>query len=67
MPVFVELVVVELAVTVSVGAVLAFVSGLMAPSKQNAQRRSPLGCRSCGLIRAIEAGPDPVHASQGRQ
>lgn len=48
MPIFVELVAVELAVTVSVGTVLAFVSGLLSPSKTS-EPRGPQVCRRCGL------------------
>jgi hypothetical protein len=58
MPVFVELVAVDFAVTVSVDAVLAFVSRLLSPSKQS-ELQGPQACRHCGRKQQP--------ATQGRQ
>jgi hypothetical protein len=67
MPVFVEMVAVELAVTVSVGAVLAFVSGLLSPPKQSEPQHRPQGCRHCGSATAVEAGLDQDRAGRRQQ
>ena len=65
MPVLIELFAVELAVTVSVGAVLAFVSGLMSTPEQSGQRDRPQGCRQCGSVRAVKAGQAEHGAGMG--
>jgi hypothetical protein len=50
MAVFVELVAVELAVTVSVGAVMAFVAGLLSAPNQSERPCPPRGCDRCGAV-----------------
>ncbi len=67
MPGFVELAAVELAVTVSVGAVLAIISGLLSPLNHSELRHRPQECRRRGSVTALEAGPDQHRASKGRQ
>jgi hypothetical protein len=64
MPAFVELFAVELAVAVSAGAVLAFVSGLVSTHRRRELPRGPQGCRNCGSVGTIDAGPDQGRASK---
>ena len=64
MPAFVELFAVELAVAVSVGAVLAFVSGLVSTPRRREPPQGLRACRNCGSVGTIDAGPDQDRASK---
>ena len=67
MPAFVELFAVELAVAVSAGAVLAFVSGLVSAPRRRELPHRPRACRNCGSVRTIDAGPDQDRTSKRHQ
>jgi hypothetical protein len=56
MPVFAELVAIELVVTVSAGVVLAFVSGLLSRPKRNALRHEAQACHNCGSVGKVAPG-----------
>jgi hypothetical protein len=67
MTAFIELVAVELAVTLSVGAVLGFVSWLLSTPERSKRRNRPQGCRHCGSVGADGSRPDQGRANKGHQ
>jgi hypothetical protein len=58
MTVFIEQVAVELAVTLSVGAVFGFVSGLLSMPEHADQTHRRQSCRRCGSVVGAEPWPD---------
>jgi hypothetical protein len=65
MTVIVEQVAVELAVTLSLGAVFGFVSRLLSAPDQADRRNRQQHCCRCGSAVTAEAWPDQVPASKG--
>lgn len=64
---FVELVAVELAVTLSFGAVVSFVSGFLSTPGQPKRQNPRQACHRCGSAEAIEAWPDQDGAGGGHR
>jgi hypothetical protein len=67
MPAFIELFAVELAVAVSAGAVLAFVSGLASAPTGREPGHRRLRCRDCGSAMSAGAGPDQYREAERHQ
>ena len=62
---FIEEVIVEFAVTLTLGAVFGFMSGLVTTTLQQADRRDRLQACRCGSVATIEVRPDQDRASKG--
>jgi len=67
MMVLVELVAVELAVTLSFSAACAFVSGFLSTPEQSNRQNRGQACHRCGAAAIMETGPDQYGTGKGRQ
>lgn len=67
MTAFIELVAVELAVTLSVGAVLGFASALSSTPEQSKRRDRPQGCRAAARLGLLGLGRVEARAGKAHQ